>query len=176
MQNINTTLHAISILKYCGVSIENYHVVKGLSHVRSNTHLFGRWSTIFYRDVRIITDTGHNIGAWEWIAPRLSEISRHCNLHIVIGFVSDKEIEPIFRILPVTAQYHLVSPSVKRARRVDDLALLAEKYHLNAKVYSSVSEGCLSAFSSCCAGDTLFIGGSNYLVSELRIPDSFQIK
>lgn len=176
LQNINTVLHAIRMLKNTGVNIEDNHVVSGLSHVSDNTHLYGRWSNIEYKGVRIITDTGHNIGAWEWIAPRLREIAKDCNLHAVLGFVADKQIEPIFRILPVNAHYHLVSPSVKRARRVDDLAQLAEKYHLNANVYSSVREGCMTAFGMCQPGDTLFIGGSNYLVSEVRIPDFFQTK
>lgn len=176
LQNINTVLHAIRILKNCGVNIEDKHVVNGLSHVSDNTNLYGRWSNIEYDGVRIITDTGHNIGAWEWIAPRLKKISQECNLHVVLGFVADKLIEPIFRILPVNAHYHLVSPSVKRARSVDDLAQLAVKYHLKANVYSSVTEGCRTAFGMCQPGDTLFIGGSNYLVSEVRIPEILQTK
>lgn len=168
IQNINTVLHTIEALRECGIAIDNDIVKKGLSHVCDNTHFFGRWSMTMREGVNIITDTGHNIGAWEWIAPRLSDISRAGNLHVVLGFVSDKIIEPIFRLLPRDAVYHLVSPDVKRARKAEDLAILAEKYGLRAYTYPSVIKGCEAAYGFCNPGDTLFIGGSNYLVSEIK--------
>lgn len=172
-QNINTVLHCIELLKKGGIIIEDGHVEDGLEHVMANTHFFGRWSSTVKDGIRIIIDTGHNIGAWEWLVPQLEDISRIGNLHIVLGFVSDKLIEPIFKILPDNAIYHLVAPKVQRARNVEDLEKIASQFNLHTYVYTSVAEGCESAFSKCREGDILFIGGSNYLVSEIPFADLF---
>lgn len=174
LENINTVMHAVRQLNKCGLNIEDKHLRNGLSHVCSNTHFFGRWTTTKYEGINIIIDTGHNIGAWKWLAPQLQKISAVGNLHVVIGFVSDKQIDPIFELLPKNAVYHLVAPGIKRARDVEYLEMLAKRNNLHSYVYASVTEGYEKSLNLCHPGDTLFIGGSNYLVSEIPCSDMFE--
>lgn len=162
-KNMNTVLHALSLLP----GIPYTAISEGMADVQSRTGLMGRWMELQPDGPKVICDTGHNIGAWRYLAPKLAEIAQSSILRIVVGFVSDKDVLPIFDILPDKALYYFVTPSVKRARQAGDLLHLASARSLNARAFDSVRQGYECAIADSSPSDTIFIGGSNYVVTEI---------
>lgn len=166
--NMNTVIHAMRIF----TGIPDSAIAEGMADVQRRTGLMGRWMELPSDGPKVICDTGHNIGAWQHLAPQLTSIAENSTLRMVIGFVSDKDITPIFEILPRKAQYYFVSPSVKRGRPADDLLSYAVERGLNARVFDSVSEGYECALAESSISDTIFIGGSNYVIADLGLDGS----
>lgn len=164
-KNINTVLHALSLIK----DIDTEPIIKGLRDVQGLTHLMGRWMHINNSSPEVVCDTGHNIGAWRYLAPRLEKIGNSRKLRIVLGFVSDKDVSSIFAILPENAEYYFVTPSVKRGRKSSQLLSLAKDRNLSATAFDDVLSGYTRALEDSAEDDLVFVGGSNFVVSELPI-------
>lgn len=165
LQNINTALHAMNILKWVG----DISIINGLGYVSENTGLTGRWTIVREADPRVIFDTGHNIGAWEYLAPALTEIAQTSSLSMVLGFVDDKDVASIMPLLPKNADYHFVTPAVKRGRDAKQLKEMASAHGLQSTAHNTVMDGCRAALNTSCKGSTIFIGGSNYVAAEVDL-------
>ncbi len=137
----------------------------GFANVSTMTGLMGRWTTV-KTTPRVICDTGHNPGGWQYIAPRLEKIAEEGDLHIVIGFVNDKDVEAIFKFLPRKARYYFATPSVSRGRDSQTLLSLARQYDLDSRAYHSVAEAYHSAESDAKSEDIIFVGGSTFIVAD----------
>lgn len=163
-ENMNTVIHALRLIP----GISDSAITKGMADVQGRTGLMGRWMVLKTDGPKIICDTGHNIGAWRYLAPKLVQMAETSTLRMVIGFVSDKDIAPIFEILPRKARYYFVTPSVKRGRPADELMDIAALYGLKACAFDSVSQGYECALDESSPTDIVFIGGSNYVISDLK--------
>ena len=60
-----------------------------------------------------------------------------------------------------------MTPSVKRARPAAELLSLAATHGLNARAFGTVRQGYDVALADSAPSDTIFIGGSNYVISDL---------
>lgn len=159
--NINTVLHAFDFLPDFSVADISY----GLTRVEKATGLRGRWMTVKHKPT-VVCDTGHNIGAWRHLAPKLAQIADMQPLRVVVGFAADKDSEAIFDLLPKNASYYLVAPAVKRARSTESLMAMASARGLRAAAYPSVEQGFKRALADSSPSDFIFVGGSNYVVGE----------
>lgn len=128
--------------------------------------ILGRWQVV-NEQPRTIIDVGHNVGAWEQLSKQLSVIQ---NLHVIVGFVSDKDVEGIVALMPRHATYYLTRPSSERG--LSELALLdiATRKGLKAKAYSTVAQAYEAATKAALCQDgteqTIFVGGSFYLIDD----------
>ncbi|MDE5628346.1 MAG: bifunctional folylpolyglutamate synthase/dihydrofolate synthase [Muribaculaceae bacterium] len=163
--NTRGILAALDILeqKFTGINAEA--VRKGFAEVCSSTGLAGRWSVMQTEPFRIICDTGHNPGAWDYLGPTLSAIEAD-TLHVVIGFVNDKDLSHILPSLPANAHYYFATPSVNRGRDASETAVAAKEYGLSGGCYATVKEAARAACENAKAGDTVFIGGSTFVVAD----------
>ena len=144
----------------------NRLIVRAIENVLGNTHLMGRWQVVAEKPLTIC-DTGHNSGGFAFIASQLERLECR-KLHIVIGFVSDKDVDSIIRLLPRRADYTVVRASVERAM---DPQVIADKM-LAAGLSVRVSDAGVYETSravSCGAGeeDAVYIGGSTFVVADL---------
>lgn len=161
-ENANTALTALAAIP--GVSAEA--VCRGFENVLVNTGLTGRW-TIAGTNPTVICDTGHNPGGWQWLAPRLQKIADSGDtLHMVIGFVNDKDISTILDMMPRNARYYFATPSVRRGRQADDLRSHASEHGLAGQAYASVGEAVTAARKAAAPSDTIFVGGSTFVVAD----------
>lgn len=166
-KNVNTVLHALQELRSRGIAdISEQAIADGMAHVQLYTGLRGRWMQISDNPT-VICDSGHNIGAWQYIGPRLQEISKKQCLRVVIGFADDKDVASILQLVPRDAIYYLVSPQVKRGLKVKALAEIALRNGLNCKSYDSVKAGYEAALADASPGDCVYVGGSNYVLAEM---------
>lgn len=168
--NANTILHVLSVLRGKGYLITPKAVREGFGHVVELTGLMGRWMEVCEGPLTIL-DTGHNPGAWQYLGPRLNKISENlalkgAELHIVLGFVSDKDISHIIDYLPSNARYTFVQPDTPRAAAASDVAAAAAQHNIHGAHHPSVAEGIEAARQKLSAEDVLFVGGSNFVVSE----------
>lgn len=164
-KNVNTILHAASILIAKGIIRRKESVAAGLSRVALSTHLCGRWQTLS-REPRIIADTGHNPGAWREIGRQLSS-DKHNALRVVFGMVADKDIHTVTSLLPTNASYYVCSPSTKRAMPTSQLAQIMHENGLNVSEFATPIDALKRAIDDYTEGDLIFVGGSNYLLADI---------
>lgn len=158
---------ALAALRYLStlLPIPSSAVARGFADVCSITGLAGRWMKVGDSPL-MICDTGHNAGGWEYLSRRLASIPEE-SLHMVIGFVNDKDIRTILGMMPKGARYYFTQASVRRALPAGELQTLAAGASLAGGVYASVGEAVDAARSAANASDTIFIGGSTFVVADL---------
>lgn len=176
--NANTVMTALQELKKQGYPVTAEAVREGFAHVTTMTGLMGRWQQVSEAP-RVICDTGHNPGAWQYTGPRLARVSSKGNpgaatLHIVLGFAADKDISTIARYLPRGARYYFVQPDTPRAADSATLAALAAQHGLHGPAFPTVAAGWQAARAAARPTDTIFVGGSNFVVADFLkcLPES----
>lgn len=162
-RNLATILLALEVLKH-DVEIPSEAVATGLADVVGSTGLAGRWMTLRHSPLTIC-DTGHNIGGWEWLAPRLDGYGD--KLVMILGFVNDKDISHILPLMPKKATYIFTRASVPRALPPADLAHAAGTFGLKGITAPDVSSAVSLADDIASeTGSTVFIGGSTFVVAD----------
>lgn len=165
--NARTVLEAIDVLNNLSLkySVSEKAIANGLERVATNTGLMGRWQ-VLKKAPLTICDTAHNAHALLRIVEQIKE-QKYDKLHIVVGMVSDKEADKILELLPKKAIYYFCAPAIERALDVKDLQDIAHRYGLKGNAYSSTSEAYQAAIENSTVKDMIFIGGSNFIVSEV---------
>ncbi len=151
-KNISTVLAAVNVLRQQG-----WHIPDEL------TGLQGRWQKLTYKGKTIILDTGHNSHGIKSYINDLNAIDR---LHIVFGMVSDKDVDAVLSLMPQNAIYYFTQASTKRAIPAKDMLQKGMECGLHGRAYMTVAEALNAATDNAAANDTVFIGGSNYVVGE----------
>jgi len=162
-KNINTAVSAIHHLKEFEVSHEN--ILSGLLHVVENTHLKGRWQ-ILQETPKVICDTAHNKEGLRLVLSQLHKES-YKKIHIVLGVVSDKNLEDILPMFPKHARYYFCKPNVPRGMPVAILYNKSKKFNLIGKKYVSVAKAYKEALLNANQEDIIYVGGSTFVVAEI---------
>ncbi len=192
-ENIATVLEAVNALYKTGARLSESEIRRGIAHVVRNTSLLGRWQMLSSSPLTIC-DTGHNPDAFRQIAHHLSlfmsnspanpanathtgsstsdsrhntSSSKRKELRFVLGFVNDKDVMGILRLLPKDATYYLTQPSIPRGLPIEKLTKMAEELHLSARSFPTVAEALEKARSEAGADDLIYIGGSTFVVAEV---------
>ncbi|MBO7142229.1 MAG: bifunctional folylpolyglutamate synthase/dihydrofolate synthase, partial [Bacteroidales bacterium] len=164
-KNIVTAIAAIEQLRKQGLNISDDNVFRGFENVNKNTGFFGRWQVLDNKPL-VVCDTGHNPAGITYVSQQL--LSQPCRqLRMVIGFVQDKDISSILKLMPKNALYYFVNADSHRALPAAELRDMAQRYELSGNVYSSVAEGFAAAKKDAADDDFIFVGGSNYVVAEI---------
>lgn len=145
--------------------LQEEHIRIGLQKVVSNTHLQGRWQ-ILDKDPLIVADVTHNAAGFAYVIDQINQTT-YDKLHLVLGFVKDKNLELIFSLLPRDAAYYFCAPNIGRAEDTSVLMKLAEKYTLNAAAFESVDIAYKSATKNAEYNDFIYVGGSTFVVAEI---------
>ncbi len=162
-KNIKVAIKLVEELRNQGYSITPEHLQSGFLNVHSNTGFIGRWFK-FSENPLTICDTAHNQAGLMEVFAQLN--SMDCHKHIVLGFVNDKKIDEVLRILPPNASYYFVKPSIRRGRNPTDYQDLLESTKINYKIFLNVQDGYNAALQNVSEGEMIFIGGSNFVVGD----------
>lgn len=141
------------------------HIRIGLQQVVSNTHLQGRWQMLD-KNPLVVADVTHNAAGFAFVIEQIKQTTFH-KLHLVLGFVKDKNLELILSLLPQNATYYFCVPNIGRAEEISVLMNLAEKYTLNANAFESVEIAYKSAAKNAEYNDFIYVGGSTFVVAEI---------
>ena len=164
-KNIKGVIAVIELLIHQGWDITSENIAQGLLHVVRNTNLKGRWQTLSSYPT-IVCDTGHNVGGLTYVMEQLKK-QTYTNLHIVVGFVKEKDVNSVLELFPKEATYYFCSPAIARGLNVNTLKEIATAKELQGEAYSSVAEALNVAKAQAIPTDFIFVGGSTFVVAEV---------
>jgi len=166
-KNIRTAVQAIRILQQNGYGIQERDIRYGLEHVVASTGLKGRWQ-ILRSDPKVICDTAHNKEGLELVTSQLKR-EKYRNLHLVLGFVKEKDLEELWPLFPNEARYYFCKPDIPRGQDAKVVQESARRFGLHGKTYASVGLAYQAALENASDADLIFGGGSTFVVAEFPI-------
>ncbi|MEC3967081.1 folylpolyglutamate synthase/dihydrofolate synthase family protein [Flagellimonas halotolerans] len=162
-KNINGVVACIRQLK--NFEVAERDVSSGLTKVVENTGLLGRWQ-VLQNNPLVVCDTAHNKEGLQLVLEQVKKQS-YDQLHIVLGFVKDKDVKSVLPLFPKDAKYYFVRPSIPRGMYALQLEELAQEEGLKGKVCKSVKKGLNKALKNATSNDMIYVGGSTFVVAEI---------
>ncbi len=162
-RNINGVLQVLKVLSEFPVTDND--IRKGLNNVAGNTGLLGRWQ-LLQEAPKVICDMGHNREGILQIMQQLDK-EEYRKLHMVLGFVEDKDLSTMLPLFPKTATYYFARPLIARGLSASALRDAAVGFGLVGKAYPSVPKAYKAAMKVAQQGDLVFVGGSTFTVAEV---------
>lgn len=163
-KNICTALMSLTLLIQKKFDIQQKDIEAGIRNTIKLTGFKGRWQVISNNPL-VICDTGHNEDGISAIIEQIHNTA-YRKLHMIVGFVSDKDLNSIIKLFPKEASYYLCQPDVPRAKNVDELYSEFIFFGLNSYKFRKVHNAFKSAFGNAHKDDLIFIGGSNFVVAD----------
>ncbi|MDE1191733.1 MAG: bifunctional folylpolyglutamate synthase/dihydrofolate synthase [Arachidicoccus sp.] len=165
-KNIIGVLATIRQLQNKGWKIDEQSISYALKNVKNLTGLHGRWELVS-KDPTIITDVGHNEDGIKQIVQQLKHI-QYNRLHLIIGFVKDKDVSSALALLPKDGIYYFTKAQIPRAMNEKDLEILAAEKKLHGQTFENIDAALLSAKSNYRENDLILVCGSVFLVAEIK--------
>lgn len=165
-ENVKTVLQTIAVLNsldYFDISDEI--VAKGLLKVVKNTNLQGRWQQL-QSNPTIICDTAHNYDGLKITMQQVQE-QYYNELHLVLGFVNDKDLDKIIPLFPKKAQYYISKPNVPRGMDEKVAQSKFREYGIESQIFPNVSLALAKAKENSGENDFIYVGGSTFVVAEV---------
>jgi len=164
-KNTVTALIAMQCLhRHAGVEIDKRTVLPSLANAAKTTGLRGRWQKIREKPLTIC-DTAHNVAGLTWTLNQI-ERCKYRKLHIVLGFVSDKDISGMLEMMPRHAVYYFTKAAIPRSMNETELLNVAARYQLKGNAYPDTKSAIETALSNAAEDDMIYIGGSVFVVAE----------
>lgn len=162
-KNVKGVLAVLTELK--DYKIKKKHIKSGLKHVVENTGLLGRWQ-ILNKKPFVVCDTAHNKEGLTYVIEQLAQQDFN-ELHMVLGFVKEKDLDCILPLFPKNAHYYFCKPNIMRGLDVGILVNKAKMHALKGESYNSVDKAFKAALKTAGKKDLIFIGGSTFTVAEV---------
>lgn len=169
LENARAVLEVIGLLKSQGYEITPEDVAQGFLKV-STVGLRGRLEVIRAENPTTIIDTGHNPGAWAYLGEQLDEWQQNGGLVCLLGMAADKDVDVVLSNAPKDAVYFISKAQGQRSMPAEELTEHARKRGIlrvvvEPDVWTAYQKA--EAYAKEHNIQTLFIGGSNFLVGEL---------
>ena len=164
-ENANTVLVALEMLKRLKYRIKQPAVQDAFAHVVENTGLMGRWMKIGTKPLTIC-DSAHNPSGMTEVMKQLKR-EKHDKLHMVLGFMADKDVAAMLDMMPKSANYYFTQADTVRSMKADELSLLAASMGYTGGVYNNVTDALAQARRVAGENDLVYVGGSMYVLAEL---------
>lgn len=166
-RNILTALAALDLMhEQTPLTISRRAFVDGAGSAARTTSLQGRWQTLGEHP-HVICDTGHNAHGLACVAHQMNVSHAGGRLYCVMGFSNDKDLDAIFALLPRDAHYLFTQAATHRACLTEDLAARGAAAGLDCETVATVTEAVARARALAAPEDTIFIGGSTFVVAEV---------
>lgn len=164
-QNLKTVVAAVNQLRKNDWKLDDEAVINALANVKKLTGLHGRWEIIGHKPL-IILDVAHNEAGLKQAIRQLQN-TPHQNLHIVTGFVKDKDIDKALNVLPRNAQYYFCKADIPRALDAEILLEKAKTFDLAGNAFSTVQTAFEVAKAQARQNDVILVCGSCFIVGEI---------
>lgn len=162
LENLATTISALSVLKEKLPRLTPEKVVQGLENFVALTAMMGRFQ-ILSEHPHVLVDGGHNPEGIRALMLSLQKMD-FSSLHIVLGFSKGKKLDEIIALLPSTATYYLCAAQLPRALAVDQVADHMTGYQRT--IFESVKLALAGARNAAAEDDLILITGSIFVVAE----------
>lgn len=163
-RNILTGLASLHLLSNT-IKMDGQKLLDFFPNLVQKTAYIGRWQILGSTPL-IIADSAHNEGGLRIVLREVEQLCHH-QLHIVLGFVNDKDLNKVLELFPKNAYYYFAKANIPRGLPASDLQSIAKAYGLIGKPYSSVRKAFAAAKSCASQDDLIFVGGSIFVVAEV---------
>jgi dihydrofolate synthase/folylpolyglutamate synthase len=164
-KNLLTVLSAVKLLEKSGLPVGATAVSQGLSSVKELTGLRGRWEMIAEKPL-VVADVAHNPAGIREVLHYARSLHA-ARLHMVTGFVRDKDIDGILDLFPREAAYYFCQADIPRALPVAELAARAAAKGLQGAAYPHAKDALQAARGAAAPDDLVLICGSVFVVAEI---------
>jgi dihydrofolate synthase / folylpolyglutamate synthase len=166
-KNALTLLGIIDVLVKQGINVKRDDVYTGMRQVSHATGLLGRWQIISHNPLTVC-DTAHNSEGLSCVLEQI-RATPHRKLHLVLGFVNDKNTGELLRLFPRDAGYYFTMASIPRSLDAGELQSRAMAAGLYGKAYKTVPDALSAALDAAGSDDLVFVGGSTFVVADAMI-------
>jgi dihydrofolate synthase/folylpolyglutamate synthase len=125
----------------------------------------GRWQIIGERPL-ILCDSAHNEAGLRIAFERIN-VMPFRQLHIVTGFVNDKDVTKTLGYFPAQARYYFAKADIPRGLEATLLQEKAAGFGLHGRAYSSVRTALKAAHRAAEPDDMIVVIGSIFVVAEV---------
>ncbi|MFN4254224.1 MAG: bifunctional folylpolyglutamate synthase/dihydrofolate synthase [Saprospiraceae bacterium] len=183
-KNLATALQAIEILNAWGFTPEDLRrrrppsgkgqqpplvgeaaIREGLRHLRGLTRFMGRWQVIG-ENPTVLCDSAHNEAGLREAFAKINALTFN-RLHVVTGFVNDKDVRGVLPLFPTNARYFFAKADIPRGLDAPILRDMATEFGLHGRAYSSVKNALRAARRAAAPGDLVVVIGSIFVVGEV---------
>jgi dihydrofolate synthase / folylpolyglutamate synthase len=165
-KNLATVLQTVEVLNQTSkFKVSEQAVVEGLGNLKALTRFNGRWQVLQNKPT-ILVDSAHNEAGLKLATDQLKALKNN-HLHIVLGFVKDKDFSKVFPFFPQNATYYFAKANIPRGLDAAVLKEQAAVYSLKGKAYSTVKWALAAAKRKAGKDDLIYVGGSIFVVGEV---------
>ena len=164
-KNLLTAIAAIDQLEKGGWKVNAAHLQKALFHLTDLVKFMGRWQKLANRPLTI-ADSGHNEAGVKTALDQLSGLEFN-HLHVVMGFVNDKDVDKVLSLYPTNATYYFAKANIPRGLDAVLLREMAAAKGLKGRKYSSVKNAFSAARRNAKGDDMILVLGSIFVVAEV---------
>ena len=164
-RNLVTLLQTTELLHRALPEIDRNALSSGLKNLRTLTRFIGRWQVIG-RNPTILCDSAHNEAGIKTVFEHIARQSPP-RLHIVTGFVNDKEVDKVLAYFPQSARYYFAKANIPRGLEATILQEKAAGWGLKGKAYTSVRNALRAAKRVATPDDLIVVTGSIFVVAEV---------
>lgn len=165
IKNVRTVITAIDVLTSKGWKINQEQLLKGLKFTKRNTGLKGRFDMIHQQPL-IITDVAHNEAGLREVFNQIKSLP-YKQLHVVTGFVKDKDIEKALSTFPPDAIFYFTQADIPRALPFKELNEIAGKFGLKGLAYETVNNAMKQAMNNAGKDDLILVTGSFFILEDV---------
>ena len=163
-KNLITTIASIKELTKT-IPVSDNAMYDGLKTIRKTTGMIGRFEMLG-TNPRFYCDAAHNAEGFREMLEQVKQIP-YKELHLMLGFVKDKNVVPILKMIPENARCYFAQADIPRAMPANELASIANKNGLKGKVYHRSSEALKEVCVKASTDDLIMVTGSIFLVAEI---------
>jgi len=163
--NMSTVLKSVELLRQQGWDLATNAVTEGLNKVQELTGMMGRYQTLSKKP-RIIVDSAHNPKGIDALLDNLKD-EKYKELHVVIGMVTDKDVDAVLSMMPLGATYYFCQAKVLRALSCDLLGQQGMRLGLVGECHGSVKAALTAAKEAAGPEDIILVTGSVFVVAEV---------
>jgi dihydrofolate synthase / folylpolyglutamate synthase len=138
---------------------------QGIAEVIRQTGLKGRFQWL-QTSPMVVADTAHNQPGIEAVVETVQSIP-HAKLHIVLGFMRDKDVSVALACFPSHATFYFCQAASPRALPTHELEVLALSLGRVGTAFADVNAALSAALALATAADFILVTGSTYVVAEL---------
>lgn len=166
-KNICTVLCVVDQLRKKGYDIPEAALHTALENVKTLTGLRGRWE-IVQNHPAIILDVAHNTDGIKQVLFQLKNNYPTAQIHFVLGFVKDKDVEHVLDLFPKEAFYYFTNAHIPRALPHEELKNMAAQKELTGSSFDDVNEAIEAAKTKAATNDVIMICGSFFIIGEVN--------
>lgn len=166
-RNVATVLQAWEVLQSTDLPKmpDSAALRAGLARLRSLTGFMGRWQ-IIGSEPTVLCDSAHNEAGLRMAFERILTMPFR-RLHIVTGFVNDKEVTKVLGYFPEKARYYFAKANIPRGLEATLLREKAAGFGLQGRAYTSVRNALKAARHAAEPEDLIVVIGSIFVVAEV---------